>query len=356
MEYLWLFLGALAVVCAVTLSVSVLVRYMTKSMPLSSPVFPAGGLVLSAAYFIIFIPPWFRYNLLWLAAGLLALCVLLLIQFRAGGLLREIGFLFVCGASTLLLPTNMPLFKTLGEIWTYPVLAISLYIMMRLFMMMDRVPWFSNLTLMAQGILVLFLFQKDILPGNLAHPLFYAFVATVAISQTVKVYFGQPILGDCASSVAGFILGYLWTFIIAMGYWALPSVLFSYSATEVVLSCVLSWIAARRICAPTTPYFIEQAFDTELNTKRLIRSLFFVLVLLSFFSLANLGPGVWPEVFILLAIFLCAVCVQFKRWAIPKVRFRDLGSDLKQGFSELKKEMMTIPLKKDVKKKKGHKK
>ena len=64
----------------------------------------------------------------------------------------------------------------------------------------------------------------------------------------------------------------------------------------------------------------------------------------------------WPTVLIVLGFGLFATCFQFKRWAVPKVRFRDLGSDLKLGLTELKKEMMTIPLKKKVPKKKGRKK
>ena len=356
MEYLWLFLGALATICAVTFSVSVLVRYMAKSMPLSSPVFPVGGLILAAAYFFISVPVWMNVNLLYPTVGLLVLCTLLFTQFRLSGLIREIGFLITCGVSVLLIPQNLPLFKILGLEWTYLILALSLYTMMRLFMMMDRVPWFSGLTLMAQGILIMFLFQRDILPQNTGLPLFYAFVATIAISQTVKVYFGQPILGECAASIAGFVLGYLWTFVIAKGYWGLPPVLFSYSALEIGVSVFLSSIAARRITSPTMPYFVEQAFDTGLKTSRLIRVVFFVLVLLSSFSLANLSPDIHPEVFILLVIFLCTLCIQFKRWAVPRVRFRDLGSDLKQGMTDLTNEMMSLPLKKDAQKRKRSKK
>ena len=218
-------------------------------------------------------------------------------------------------------------------------------------MIMDRVPWFSNLTLIAQGLLILFLFQRGMFPKPLGYPLFFAFAATIAVAQTVKVYFGQPVLGEFASLIAGFALGSVWTFVIAKGFWALPPVLYSYSALEVLISSVLSCIAARGLSLPIKPFFIEQAFATDLNPKRLVRALFFVLIFLSLFALVNLSPGMGQNVLILLALLLFATCFQFKRWAVPRVRFRDLGSDLKQGFSELKKEMMTVPLKKNAPKK-----
>ena len=83
-----------------------------------------------------------------------------------------------------------------------------------------------------------------------------------------------------------------------------------------------------------------------------MKALFLLLVFLSFLSFANLGLDLWRIVLSVLAIALFATCYQFKRWAIPQVRFRDLGSDLKQGFSELKKEIMTVPLKKNSPKRK----
>jgi len=356
MVYLWLFLGALAVVCAVALSISGLVRYAAKSVPMSSPVLPIAGIVLAAAYFFAATPLWMNKDWLFPFAGLAVLCALLALQLRATGVLKEVGLVLVSLGSCYLLPTDGALFKSLGADWAYPVLAVSLYVMMHLFIMMDRVPWFSNLTLMAQGILILFLIQRNILPAEVSYPLFFAFVATIAVAQTVKVYFGVPVLGDFAATIAGFVLGYLWTFVISQGFWGIPPVLYSYAALEVCISFICSCVAAKRLAYPIAPFFVEQAMDTGLNPNRLIRAVFFVLVFLSLLALANLTPDIWQSVLVLLGIGLFATCFQFKRWSVPRVRFRDLGSDLKQGFSELKNEMMTVPLKKNTPKGKGRKK
>ena len=356
MEYVWLFLGALAVVCAVTLGVSGLVRYMTKFLPLSSPVFPVGGMVLTLAYLFSATPLFLEQDLLVPVVGFLLLCTLLLLQLKTNGILKEIGLLAVCVIPCFILPTDWALFKTLGAEWSYPVLAVSLYVMMRLFIIMDRVPWFSNLTLLAQGILILFLIQRNILPSIVSYPLFFAFVATIAVAQTVKVYFGEPVLGEFAATITGFVLGYLWTFVAAQGYWGIPAILYSYSALEILISFVVSCVIARRFSAPIAPFFVEQAFETGINSRRLVRAVLLLLIFLSLLGLASLSPNIWSNIVILLSIGLFATCFQFRRWAVPKVRFRDLGSDLKQGLTELKKEMMTLPLKKDTKKKKGRKK
>ncbi|MDY6407260.1 MAG: hypothetical protein SPL08_00960, partial [Pseudomonadota bacterium] len=283
-------------------------------------------------------------------------CGLLWIQSRLNGFWREVFFLTVCLLSVLMLPIQLPLFSMLGSLGGYTVLALSLYAMMRLFMMMDRVPWYSNLTWMAQGVLIIFLVQRGFVPVEVGYFLLCAFVGTIAVSQTVKVYFGQPILGDFAAPLAGFCLGYFWIFMMAKGYYGTPPVLYSYSATEVILSTICSWVVARRFCVPLTPFFIEQAFDTGINPKKLIHTLFLILILLSFFGLANLNASQWGSIVFVTALILFITCYQFKRWAVPRVRFRDLGSDLKQGFSELKKEMMYIPLKKNPPRKKGRKK
>ena len=113
MEYLWLFLGALAVVCVVALSMSLLVRYVSRSMPLSSPVFPTGGIVLTAAYFLSSIPLWIDGDLVLPFAGFLILCGFLFLQLRATGFLKEVGFFALCLAGCSLMPTNLPLFDVL---------------------------------------------------------------------------------------------------------------------------------------------------------------------------------------------------------------------------------------------------
>jgi len=356
MFYVWLFLGALGVICGVTLSMIALVRTELKSQPMSSPVFPVGGLVLTAAYFLISLPLWLEYNLAPALVMLGAFCSLFFLQLRLSGIWKEIGFLIVSLVSVLMLPMSWPLFQQLGVIWVYLILAAALYLMMRLFVIMDRVPWFSLLTLLAQGLLIILFLKQGILPPEISYFLFFAFVSTIAVAQTVKVYFGEPVLGDFASVIAGFLLGYLWTIVIAQGYWSVPPILYSYSAVEILISCGCCCVVTRRLCPPNKPFFIEEAFATGINPKKLVRFVFFMLVLFSGVACVNLSSQTWVSVVIVLVLALFATCAQLKRWAVPRVRFRDLGSDLKQGFSELKKEMMNIPLKDKTPKKKRKRK
>ena len=362
--FLWFLLGAFGLMCALTIAIATGTRFYQRRFPDTQPVYFVGGFLLTAVCFALSVYTGFYHNLLIPVSGLfLATCALLFVQIKMKGVERELFFLLISLLSSLCLPLKLPLFQQMPILLVHLLTGLSLYLIIRIFSIMDRVPWLSILTLLTQGIFILFLIQTKVIPDFLMFPLFFALVAVITVAETVKVFSGRLILGGYASLVTGYIVGILWIFILANGYWLAPIIAFSYDIFELAVSAVLSCWAAKSFCRPTIPFLIEQAYATDLHTKKLVRTLFFFLLFLALLAFVSTTPNMVKSILFLETVLLAFAYYRLKQWGAPRVGLKDIGKDIKDGLLELKKQLMYIPLKKDKitkeitpKKSKGRKK
>ena len=346
--FLWLLLGSFGLMCAMTIIIASGTRFYQRRFPDSQPVYFVGGFLLTAVCFVLSAHSAFFHDLLMPVLGLfIGACALLLVQIRTEGIKKELFFFLISLLSTLCLPIKLPLFHQLPAVGVYFLSGVTLYLIIRIFSIMDRVPWLSLLTLLTQGIFILFLIQIKVIPAFLMFPLFLALVAAITVAETVKVYTGLLVLGEYAALVSGYILGILWIFILANGYWLAPVIIFSYDIFELAVSTFFSCVAARSLYRPTVPFLIEQAFATNLRPKKLVRSLFFFLLFSALLAFVSTSPEMIKSIIGMEALLLVFIYYRLRQWGAPQVRLRDIGRDIKDGLVELKKQLTYIPLKKD---------
>ena len=346
--FLWFLLGAFGLMCGMTILIAIGTRFLQRRFPDSQPVYFVGGFLLTAVCFVLSAHSAFFHDLLIPVLGLfIGVCAFLLAQIKMKGAKKEAIFFLISLLSTLCLPTKLPLFHQIPAIWVYFLSGITLYLIIRIFSIMDRVPWLSLITFLTQGIFILFLIQIKVIPAFLMFPLFLALIAAMTVAETVKAFTGQLVLGEYASLVSGYILGVLWIFILANGYWLAPVIIFSYDIFELAVSAVFSCVAAKSFCRPNTPFLIEQAFATGLRPRKLVQSLFFFQLFLALLAFVSTSPEMIKSIMGMEALLLVFVYYRLRQWGEPRVRFRDIGRDIKDGLLELKKQLTYIPLKKD---------
>lgn len=351
-----MFAVALGVMVGVVFGFALLNRCCSSSDPTQDIRPFLLSIVLTAVSFIIGLVYAARVEILlpYLSVFLGAMA-LLLMTLKGQGASREGGYFLVCLCGVCLLPSDLPLIAVMPWVM-YPALGLSLYMMMRLFMIMDRVPNLSLITLMAQGVLLYFLTRLTILPVWFASTMFYLFFAIVAAAQTMKLISGKTILGLFAAPVVGWELGMIWVWVMAQGYPALPAVVFGYDLLEVIIATALTLKITGRVCPLAVPFLIEQAQMVATKEQKLSRYMLVMLILLSLIGLAMTGDNTknyysWRWLMICQGVVLLGFWMRLRNWGQAQPRLRDLWGDLKQGLREVKKEMTTVPLKKEAVKK-----
>lgn len=345
---LWVALWSVLLMVGTTISISVLSKIMIKRYPTSAPVFPVSALVFMAG--CLGPAVWVAVQLNRLAeVGVLAVIMsgIWLCLFRLNGIKREAVLLALCLIATILIPTDLTLFTVMPAVVVYGILGVSLYLMMRVFAVMDCVSGLSMMTLLAQGLLIVLMAHIGLLPKEIPVAAFYVFVVVMSIAQTIKVFSkGFAVLGDFAASLAGFVAGYIWIYVMAKGYPFIPAVLYSYDVFEIVLAGVMSFIATRHFCPRAVPFLLEKAMASGVRPKKLTRFVFLVLVLTSFLSALFISEApVFKSIVIVQVIILAGTYYMLNGWAVPRPTFKDLAGDLKHGFADLKEQINQLPLK-----------
>ena len=364
-EYLWMGLCAFALMFFVTISINSLTARFLKKFPDSKPVsFISGCVLILASLITSLLYPNSLALCLKLALFFLILCFVQLTILKTSGVKKELYLFFLSLLSVLMLPTEMNIFQMVNSYLAYLLLGAALYLVIRVFVIMDKVPNLSLVTIFSQGILFFFVARSGFFGLNLSHPIFYLMLSSITIAQLMKLVTGSCVLGKYAASITGFILGYLSIYLMAKGFVFVPLMLFSYDIFEILFAGVLTLITTHHFYPKSSPYLIEKALATGCAPQKLTRYLFLMQVGIIFSVYVIITQKTLTLAASVLVLFiLVAMYIRLKNWGKPRASFKDLKSDLKQGFLELKEQIAFIPLKDtpvkkepSIRKRKGSKK
>lgn len=347
MEYLWMGLCGFALMFFITISINTLTARFLKKFPDAKPVSFISGCVLIFTYLItaLFYPNTLMLHLK-LILFFLLLCFIQLAVLKTVGIKKEICLLILSFLSVLMLPSDMMIFQIFNSTFAYLLLGITLYLVMRVFAIMDKVQNLSLITIFTQGILFFFITRSGLFELNFSHLVFYLMLSSITIAQLMKLVTGSCFLGKYAASVTGFVFGYLSIYLMAKGFVLVPLILYSYDILEIIFAGLLTFIATHHVYPISVPYLVEKAISTGYSQQKLNRDLFFmnVGIIFSVYVTINQPTLILPAV-VLVVFILFSMYIKLKNWGKPKPSFKELKSDLKQGFSELKEQLTFIPLK-----------
>ena len=342
-QYLWMMVWAFIAMLVTTALIGWGVRQCKKDFPLSDSEFFVGGSVLLVVGLVPAIILAFRYEMMMRLLFMFGVTWgILFTQLRTKGLLRELTFLALSFSVLPFVPVKTLIFPGVLGYLTYPILGVSIYLIMTIFTLLDRISWLSILTFLAQGLLFYLL---RLFPSSVMEFLFYEFVIVMTIGQSLNIIVGRVVLGDFLAPVVGFFLGYAWTFVMVQGYLLAPVMGFSYHILELAIAIVATFMATNHFWPVSAPYLMDKAIEN--NPKKAIRYIFFVLVILGAFTFLYTRQGITYGFLMVFLVFLFSVYWMLKQWGTPRPSFRDLAKDIKDGLGALKKEITTIPLKEE---------
>ncbi len=262
---------------------------------------------------------------------------------------RFIWLFLLCLAGTVLAPQTAA-FWALPFSWAFCLAFAGLWagfvLMMTLF---DRVILVAFLALSALIIGV-------VLSSSMAFPLFpdifnVAFLVLLFLLLGLVYYLknnGCYILGKPALFFVSYLIGYMGVVLAASGRGRFVPIFVSYELFELVIAMGTNFWLYKRFFPLETPLMVETALMKNIAPGKLLRSVFWwclLFVLLGMVSSASLG-GYLVAPYVCAGLFLSLVYIRLKDWGKPKVKYKDLFSDLKNGFQALKNDMMNPSLKK----------
>lgn len=228
---------------------------------------------------------------------------------------------------------------------THLLTALFGTITVALFTWLDRVPSFNvNATagfLMLLGVMSL-LFHTTV--PWLA--VLGAFLWITAVP--LNAFIGPEFKGRGAFGGVLFLWGFLLMTLAINGFTASAIVAGGYYLFEGMFAVLTSIITAKRIVAPDVPFLTERVAvrfpnDKKLTQFILLRSLLFAGIGVVF-AVSSVQMYVWGYL-VCLGIVAVDLYRRLNNWGQPKVRFKDLFFDMKQGVRALAKEVTNIPLK-----------
>lgn len=346
MMFIMMFIGAIACIMATSVLMGGFVHTLKTDHDNRNAVsFGAGSAWLTASLAIALI---FGNNITvlpFLGYFFLILWSVLFLQMRTDHLTRELFLFSICIAATFVIPMDKPLLPGIWGVYTYLILGTGLYLMTRLFAVLDRVPLFSLIMLMTQGMLVILMGDRLGLTPAIIRIMFYFFVITMAIAQTTKVFTGKTVLGPFAATLVGLSVGGFWTYQATRGLPAVPVILFGYNLVEVLIAFLTGLLSTGTFTS--RPFLIERALNSGIAPNKLYRFVFLMFLPLSLLALLAAQEGLSQTVVIFGIILLIAYVFRLEHWGQVQPSFGQLAKDVGQGLKELKTELTHIPLKAD---------
>ncbi len=250
------------------------------------------------------------------------------------------------------LPFSWVLYVPLAAVWMGFILLMTLF---------DRIvlAGFLSLSALIGGIVLASSDAFSMLPNafNMAFIiLLFLLLGLVYYLKNNQCY----LLGKPAVYFTSYLIGYVGIVFTAAGKGAFVPVFVSYELFELVIALGANFWVYKRFFPLETPFMLETALMKNIAPDKLLRSVFWwclMFALLGVVSVNSLSAyRVAP--FVLAAMFLSLVYIRLKDWGKPKVRYRDLFSDLKKGYRALKEEALNpkVPLKKKTETPKNTKK
>lgn len=305
------------------------------------------SILLSACFFSSTLPP----SLIFCYYAVLAmgLVCLVFVDTRFNFIKYLFGLIGICFLSTYFLPSTLFPDSVFLGLLNHLGLAVLWTLFMWIFAKMDRVPFFS-MTFSTSIALCVFLLSGffTALPAAFGYLALSILIAQMGINMYLKRNF-VPRLGTPGSALVGYLWGFFAVYLLALGHTASVVILYAYPTMEIILAGGVSYGLYRHFSLQA-PYLVERALAKNILPTKVLQSvmmwgiLLATLAALSVVSAEGTGPSVY---YIALGIILINIYIRLSGWGIPRPRLRDVGKDLKEGFKEVKKELSTLPLKKD---------
>ncbi len=259
---------------------------------------------------------------------------------------RSFGMVAICFLSTYFLPQTVQiqagLAGTFEHLWLGAVWALMIWV----FAKMDRVPFMSMIlsTGFAACMLLLSSFFS-VVPLALGYFAVVILIAQMGMNMCLKNVV-TPKLGYSASVLVGFLWGAYAIYFLALGYTPAVTILYGYPTLEVFFATIVSFGLYQSWDLQS--YLVEQALAKNIFPQKVLKSvMIWMLLMAGLAALSIMSSETSKTVFyVALAIILANVYMRLTGWGEPKVRLRDVGTDLKKGLSEVKKELQKLPLNK----------
>lgn len=270
-----------------------------------------------------------------------ALAALFLATFPLKAISKFSVFFLFNIITTLLLPSDLPLFQTglTLSIFSHLILALGLTGFMYLFSWMDRIPFLSLTTSLAFAVLiVLCATLLNILPMLVGVFALFIVTAQMGVSICLKPFLPFR-LGEYASYAIGFLWGFMGIYLAALGYKDIALFACGYYFTELAFVFITTF-ATQRTLGFKTPFLIEYALQTNIQIPRIFRVVLLYTIALGLLGLWNTRL---PNLSFIAAafLFLGYLVYQFLNWS-SRPTFKNVFNELKGGYAELKKEMMDL--------------
>lgn len=262
-------------------------------------------------------------------------------------LFRTLGMIGICFLSTYFLPETVQIQAGLAGTFEHVWLSIIWALMVWIFFKMDRVPFMSMIisTGFAACMVLLGSFFTLIPPA-----LGYFAIAILIAQMGMNMYLKKvvvPKLGFSASVLVGFLWGAYAIYFLALGYTPAVVILYGYPIMEVFLAALVSFGYYHTWNAQS--YLVEQALAKNIMPQKVLKSIMLWMLLLGALAVLSIKSQTASGIvfYIALAIVLINAYMRLTSWGEPKVRLRDVGSDLKKGLSQAKEEFKKFSLKSD---------
>lgn len=259
---------------------------------------------------------------------------------------RSFGMVAICFLSTYFLPQTVQIQAGLAGTFEHLWLGVVWALMIWVFAKMDRVPFMSMIlsTGFAACMLLLSSFFS-VVPLALGYFAVVILIAQMGMNMCLKNVV-TPKLGYSASVLVGFLWGAYAIYFLALGYTPAVAILYGYPTLEVFFAAIVSFGFYQSWDLQS--YLVEQALAKNIFPQKVLKSvMIWMLLMAGLAALSIMSSETSKTVFyVALAIILANVYMRLTGWGEPKVRLRDVGTDLKKGLSEVKKELQKLSLNK----------
>ncbi len=274
------------------------------------------------------------------------------------------GLLFLlCLTGTALIPPTAPLWDLpFGWALCFPLALVWMGFMVMI-NTLDRVTLLGFLSLSSLTIGMALLAS----PAFLFFPSeFNAVFLSLLFLLLGLIYYlknnGCFILGQPVVFFISYLLGYMGIQLFALGKGVYAPIFVAYELFEILFAMGANFWLYKKLTPIQVPFFIERALATGIAPGKALRRVFMWCLVFAALGLMIVRmPTSHAVSFYLLTAFMLTVpYMQLKDWGRPKVRFRDLFSDIKQGvkvgIDSFKEELNETTLKKQGKTPKKKKK
>ena len=258
---------------------------------------------------------------------------------------RALGMVIICFLSTYFLPEAVQIQAGLAGTFEHVWLGVVWAVLVWLFYKMDRVP-FMSMVLSTGFAACMFLLSSffTVVPIALGYFAVVILIAQMGMNMCLKNLV-TPKLGFSASVLVGFLWGAYAIYFLVLGYTHAVVILYGYPMLEVIFAAFVSFGYYHNWHSQS--FLVEQALAKNIMPQKVLKTVMMWMLLMAALAVLSIKSATSGNLvfYIALVIILVNAYMRLTSWGEPKVRLRDVGSDLKKGLQEMKKEFQKMPLK-----------